>query len=88
VTLTVFGQLLAGEVLGGESGVMRSTGGFATQPGVGVDIGAGGFAIRAQFDARHVRDSVVEDSRLAVPQFATLSGRRLTVGLTWRFMAR
>jgi len=87
-TLTYFGQILLGAVVGEESGVVRSNGGFGIQPGVGADWGRGARAIRVQFDYRIVPGGIVEDSRLLVPQIARLSGPRFVVGGTWRFRCK
>lgn len=87
-TVTYFGQILAGAVLSEESGVVRSRGGFGTQPGAGIDFGVGARALRLQYDHRIVPGGVVEDSRRSPPEIARLSGPRFVVGYTQRFLSR
>ena len=87
-TVSYFGQILAGAVLSEESGVVRSRGGFGTQPGAGIDFGAGARALRLQYDHRIVPGGVVEDSRRSPPEIARLSGPRVVVGYTARFLSR
>ena len=87
-TLTYFGQFLVGKVAGEESGVLRSGGGFATQPGVGIDWGRNAYALRVEFDYRNVPGSFVEDSRNSPPRIGDLSGERIAVGYTMRLGTR
>lgn len=87
-TLTYFGQVLVGAVLAEESGVIRSNGGFGIQPGVGADWGRGAGAFRVQLSYRIVPGGVIEDSRLAAPQIATLSELRFLVGYTKRYRCK
>jgi len=87
-SLAYFGQFLLGGVTGGESGVVSSQGGFAVQPGVGIDYGRGARAFHLQFDYRAVPGGFIDDARMPDEHAATLSGARVFLGLTWRFFPR
>jgi hypothetical protein len=84
-TLTYFGQVLAGAVVGGVSGVIRSTGGIGIQPGAGVTYGAGTHALHLELDYRVVPAGFVDDDRVPGQHVARLTGPRFLLGLTWRF---
>ena len=83
-TVSYFGQLLLGKATGSVEGVLRSEGGFVVEPGVGLDYGAGARAFHFQVGYRRVRDGVVYDSRVPGDPTDRLSGKRITLGMTWR----
>jgi hypothetical protein len=83
-TYTWFAQFLAGSVRGGESGVIRSQGGRAIQPGFGVDIGSRSLAARIQWDYSRVKGSYIEDSRVPGRDIDALTLERIIVGVTMR----
>lgn len=87
-TMTYFAHLLVGAVHGSMQGVLRSEGGFAVQPGVGLDYGAGSRAFRVQVDYRRVASGVVYDSRVPGRPVDRLSGPRVVLGMTWRLRPR
>lgn len=87
-TWTYFGQILVGTVTGGESGVIRSKGGFGLQPGLGIDYGAGTRAFHIQVDYRIVPGGFIEDTGVPGQHVASLSGPRCFLGLTWRFRSQ
>jgi len=86
--LTWFGGVLLGVVRSAREGVLASHGGFAIQPGVGFDYGAGPGAFHLQLDYRRVAGGFVDDDRIAGQHVADLSGPRLVLGMTWRFLPR
>ena len=81
---TWFAHVLGGTVRGAESGVMRSVGGSAIQPGFGVDIGSRAVAARIQWDHSSVPGSSIDDSRVPGEHVGTLSLGRVIVGVTLR----
>jgi hypothetical protein len=87
-TVSYFGQLLLGNATGSVEGVLRSEGGFVVEPGVGLDYGAGARAFHVQVGYRRVRNGVVYDSRVPGDPPDRLSGKRITVGMTWRLRPR
>ena len=88
MTLTYFGQFLAGTVIGGVSGVIRTSGGFGMLPGAGLDFGLSQVAARAQIDYRIVPGGYMDDERIPGRHVSGLSGLRVVVGSTVRFPLR
>lgn len=87
-TVSYFAQLLMGKATGSVQGVLRSEGGFAVEPSVGLDYGAGPRAFRLQVGYRNVASGVVYDSRVPGQPVDRLSGPRVVLGMTWRLRSR
>jgi hypothetical protein len=81
---TFFGQVLAGKLRPEVSGVVRSNGGFAVQPGAGIDYGSGFFSGRLEVDYTIVPDGYVDDDRVVGRHVEELTGWRVVVGTTLR----
>lgn len=79
-----FGQLVAGKLLAERSGVVEGTGGFAWQPGVGVDFGVGVVSARLQADYRFAPDGAVFDDREPGGPVEKLTGPRVFLGFSIR----
>ena len=85
--ITYFGQLLAGPVKGGDSGVMHSDDGTGIQAGVGLDYGRGPVGFRVQLDHRSVPNAKVYDERVIGP-IASMTGSRFLLAWTYRLGPR
>lgn len=86
--VTGFAQLLVGQANGGVQGILRSEGGLAITPSVGLDYGAGPRAFHLQVGYRNVSNGAVYDPRVSEEAVGELSRLRLVAGMTWRFRAR
>lgn len=85
--VTAFAQVLGGISIGGQSGIIHSTGGATVQPGVGLVLGGGQRAFLVQFDYRFVRGVAITDDHM--PGFTrSMSGKRISFGWVWRLDRR
>jgi hypothetical protein len=82
---SVFAQYLVGTVDAGRSGIIVSTGGHLTQPGIGFTVGKGRYSFVWQMDRQHVPGSIHDEMR---GDTAPLSRTRTSIGFVRRFLDR
>lgn len=80
---TAFAQWMVGSVDGGREGIIVSTGGKLSQPGIGFTIGTVHHAFVVQIDQQHVSGGTIHDEMRGAT--SSMNRQRVTIGYVRRF---